>query len=243
MAAAPQQGGQESSAGILWITAAIFALMMAIWYKGQKYIVIYYFKLKLLEIDVLSYITSNLDDVRTSILVSDPATTTFDTMLKVGQAVGYYLRIPCIVIIFFLAILVYTTNKVRIYKRIYSMRDLVNLEKSNWAQSTPIAGLDLMKADIDKGPWAMAMTPMQFCKRNGLLEEYRKAPQEGVSRKEGNKAVPTDYLRCSWGPSGLVLIDCLRMSKLCLPFLQRVRIVIPLRLPCYGSLMCLAQPN
>jgi intracellular multiplication protein IcmP len=183
MAAAPQQGGQESSAGILWITAAI------IWYKGQKYIVIYYFKLKLLEIDVLSYITSNLDDVRTSILVSDPATTTFDTMLKVGQAVGYYLRIPCIVIIFFLAILVYTTNKVRIYKRIYSMRDLVNLEKSNWAQSTPIAGLDLMKADIDKGPWAMAMTPMQFCKRNGLLEEYRKAPQEGVSRKEGNKVM------------------------------------------------------
>jgi intracellular multiplication protein IcmP len=187
MAAAPQGGGgqSDSSAGILWVVAAIFATLMAVWYKGQSYIVTYYFKLKLLEIDLLSVFTSNLDDVKTSILVSDPAHTTFDVMLKVGQAVGYYLRIPCIVII--LSILVYTTNKVRIYKRIYSMRDLVNLEKNNWAQANPIAALDLLKTDIDKGPWAMAMTPMQFSKKNGLLEEYRRAPQEGTSRKDGNK--------------------------------------------------------
>jgi intracellular multiplication protein IcmP len=187
MAGAPQQGQSDSSAGILWVVAAIFAVLMAVWYKGQMYIVEYFFKLKLWEIDFFSYFTNNLDDVRTSILLSDPAHTTFDTMLKVGSAVGYYLRIPCIALIFILSILVYSTNKIRQFKRIYSMRDLVNLEKTNWAQSFPVAGLDLVKTDIDKGPWAMAMTPMQFCKKNGLLEEFKRAPLEGVSRREWGK--------------------------------------------------------
>ncbi len=36
---------------------------------------------------------------------------------------------------------------------------------ANWPQITPVLDLDLIKTDIDKGPWAMAMTPMQFCKR------------------------------------------------------------------------------
>ena len=33
----------------------------------------------------------------------------------------------------------------------------------------------------------MAMTPMQFCKRNHLLEEYRRGPQEGMTRKEWDR--------------------------------------------------------
>lgn len=189
MAAAPQQGQSDGSAGILWVVAAIFAGILVTWYSGQKYIVEYYFKLKLLEIDLFSYFTNNLEDVRTSIFASlnNVKSVTPHDLLEVGSAVGYYLRIPCIIIIFLLSILVYSTNKVRVFKRIYTMRDLVNLEKVNWAQSYPVASLDLIKTDIDKGPWAMAMTPMQFCKRHGLLEEYKRAPQEGMSRKDWGK--------------------------------------------------------
>lgn len=187
MAAAQQPGQSDGSAGILWVVAAIFAAGMTIWYSGRKYIVSYYFKLKLLEINLLGAFTNNLEDVRSTILTSDPNSTPFDLVLKVGQAVGYYVRIPCIILIFVLAILVYVTNKVRVYKRIYSMRDLLNLEKVNWPQSYPVAGLELVKTDIDKGPWAMAMTPMQFCKKFGLLEEFRRQPQEGMTRKDWNK--------------------------------------------------------
>ena len=187
MAAQQQPGQSDGSAGILWVVAAIFAALMALWYKGRVYIVTYFFKLKLFEIGLVSYLTSDLDDVRSTILLSDPAATPFKMVLQAGQAVGYYIRIPCILIIFVLAILIYTTNKVRVYKRIYSMRDLVTLEKNNWAQANPIAGLDLLKTNIDKGPWAMAMTPMQFCKKFGLLEEFKRAPQEGVSRREWSK--------------------------------------------------------
>jgi intracellular multiplication protein IcmP len=47
--------------------------------------------------------------------------------------------------------------------------------------------LDLVKTNIDQGPWAMAMTPMQFCKRYKLLEEHKAQPREGMTRKEWNR--------------------------------------------------------
>jgi intracellular multiplication protein IcmP len=67
------------------------------------------------------------------------------------------------------------------------MKDLLEAEQVNWPQIAPVAKLNLVKADIDKGPWAMAMTPMQFCKRHQLLEEFRRGPQEGMTRKEWDR--------------------------------------------------------
>jgi intracellular multiplication protein IcmP len=187
MAAAPQQGQNDSSAGILWVVSALFAGMLGIWYSGQKFIVTAYFKVKLAEISVLSFFTSNLDDVKSFMLSSDPAHTSMDSMLQAGAAVGYYLRIPCIAFILMLAVLVFFSNTVRTFKRTYSMKDLASLEMGNWPQISPIIKLDLVKTDIDKGPWAMAMTPVQFCKRFNLLEEYKRQPTENMSRKEMNR--------------------------------------------------------
>jgi intracellular multiplication protein IcmP len=67
------------------------------------------------------------------------------------------------------------------------MKDLADLEKMNWPQITPVIGLQLDKKDIDKGPWAMALTPMQFCKRYKLLDEHKPQPREGMTRKEWNR--------------------------------------------------------
>lgn len=188
--AAPSQGGgnpQDNSAGIVWITAAIFVALGVIWYSFKAQIVGFYFKLKLLEIDIISLFTHNLDDVRTTIMGSNPGQLTFDDVMRIGDAVGDYLRIPCVIIIAGLAVAVYFSNSVRTFKRAYDMKDLLQAEKINWPQVSPVADLNLVKSDIDKGPWAMAMTPVQFCKRHHLLEEYRRAPQEGVPRKEWDK--------------------------------------------------------
>jgi intracellular multiplication protein IcmP len=189
MAGAQQQGGGQgdSSSGMLWSIAALFAAMAGVWYGFKNYIVYYFFKLKLFEISMLAHFTHNLDDVRYSMLTADPNNVDFNFLANVGSAVGYYLRIPCIILIAFLAVLVFTSNTVRVFKRIYDMRILRNLEQVNWPQISPVAHLDLIKQDIDKGPWAMAMTPIQFCKRHGLLEEYKRAQQEGVARKDWSK--------------------------------------------------------
>lgn len=190
MAGAPQQGGGQSdnSMEILWAVAAIFVVTGLVWIFFKEYIVISYLKVKLFEIGIVSHFTDKLDGLRTLILsVKNPSLYTFDDISKIGSLVGNYIRIPLVIIIFILAVLVYLGNSTRIYKRLYSMRELVQLEKVNWPQIMPVADLDLINTDIDKGPWAMALTPMQFCKRNQLLEERRGQPKEGMTRKEWDR--------------------------------------------------------
>lgn len=186
--AAPQQGNQsDNSMALIWIIVAIFATMGIVWYTAKSYIVAGYLKIKLLEIGLISFFTHNLDDVRSAILFTSPDKFSLQDVLQVGNAVGDYLRFPLVFIIFVLAFVVYYANATRLYKKIYSMHDLVEAEKINWPQINPVAGLDLIHKDIDQGPWAMAMTPMQFCKKHKLLEEYRRAPQESMTRKEWNR--------------------------------------------------------
>lgn len=184
--AAPQQGQPDNSAGILWIIAALLIGGAAVWFTFKRAIISFYFTIKLWEISFLSLFTHNLDDVRTWILSTDPKKFSFQDVVNVGQAVGDYLRIPLALIIFVLALVVFFKHSTRVFKRIYSMRDLADIEKINWPQITPVIDLNLVKQDIDKGPWAMAMTPMQFCKHHKLLEEHRRQAQEGMTRKEWN---------------------------------------------------------
>ena len=54
--------------------------------------------------------------------------------------------------------IVFFSNSTRIFKRVYKMRDLAELEKQNWPQVIPVMHMDLIKTDIDKGSWAMALT-------------------------------------------------------------------------------------
>lgn len=186
-----QPNQSDNSMGVLWVIAAIFIAAAVIWVSFKKVLVSIYFHIKLAEISILSPFTSRLEDTRASILNSltstDPNAITFDFVVKIGQAVGDYLRYPFVVVIVILAFVIFFTSSTRVFKRIYSMRDLVNFEQTNWPQIIPVAKLDLVKTDIDKGPWAMALSPMQFCKRHNLLQEFKRAPQEGMSHKEWNR--------------------------------------------------------
>jgi intracellular multiplication protein IcmP len=186
--AAPQQSNQsEGSSGILWIIGAIMIFGGVIWLGFKKQIITFYFHFKLIEINFIGLFTNKLADVKTTILTMDPAKLSFQEVVNVGNAVGDILRIPFAAILVILAFVVYFANSTRVFKRTYNMNDLVNLEKTNWPQITPVAKLDLLKTNIDTGPWAMALSPMQFAKRYRLLEEYKRPFQEGMSHKEWNK--------------------------------------------------------
>src|SRR5262249_13387240 len=111
----------------------------------------------------------------------------YQDLATTGAYVGEYLRIPIIIFFLVLAFVIYFSNLTRSYKKSYSMRDLVELEHVNWPQITPVMKLDLVKTDIDKGPWAMALTPVMFCKKYKLIEEMRPQRREGMTKKEWNK--------------------------------------------------------
>ena len=188
--AAPQQSGQDDhSTAILWMVAALFVTGGVIWVLYKQIIISAYLKIKLFEIDLLHYFIPRLADTKLQILtyLSHPDQVSFQQMVNVGSIVGDYLRFPFILILFILAFVVYYGNSIRTFKRTYSMRILMEEEKKNWPQITPVANFDLIKQPIDVGPWAMALTPIQFCKKYQLIEIHKQSAQ--LSRRERQKGV------------------------------------------------------
>ncbi len=191
MAGAAQQGqGGDNSNGILWVTAALFLFVAVIWYVFKTAIISAYLTIKLFEVNILNSLThqhySYLSNVVEQAL-KKPASLTLNDVVIIGSAVGDVIRYPFVLILVILAFVVYFGSTTRIFRRIYSMKDLAELERPNWPQISPVIGLDLVKTDIDTGPWAMAMTPMQFCKRNDLLLEVRPERVQGMARSDWDR--------------------------------------------------------
>ncbi len=197
---APQQGGggqgSDNSAAMLWSVAAIFATIGAVWYVFKNKIVIYYLTTKLYEVNFLTFLSNQfhfnsqpLVQLHASLLyaLATPATIKFNDLVNLGGSVGTWFRLPLVLLLVALGIIVYISSNSRVFRREYSMRDLAKVEQVNWPQITPILKLDLLKVDIETGPWAMAMTPMQFCKRYRLLEEVRPQRHEGMSRHDWDR--------------------------------------------------------
>lgn len=190
--AAPQQGGNQSdhSMSMLWGVAGAFAVLGMLWYAFKTYIVLYYLKFKLVQLAFLSiFAPTHFEPLQNALhtAIANPSTITFAQLIAIGNGVGDITRYPFVILLLGLGVLVYFGNSTRMFRNIYSMRDFAKLEKVNWPQISPVVDLDLVKTDIDKGPWAMAMTPMQFCKRHQLLEEVRQQRREGMTRKEWDK--------------------------------------------------------
>lgn len=190
--AAPQQGNQnDHSMGILWGIAAVFATLGAIWYVFKAHIAYFYLLIKLYEIKFLSLFMSsaalaNIDNQTHNALMHAGAIE-FKDLIAIGASTGDYLRYPFVLLFIILAFIVYFGNTTRVFKHIYSMQQLAKLEKTNWPQITPVVDLNLVKEDINKGPWAMALSPMSFCKRFNLLEEIRPHRREAMARKDWDK--------------------------------------------------------
>lgn len=71
------------------------------------------------------------------------------------------------------------------FNKSYNMDALARQEKGNWAQIAPVVDLDLIKEDIMKGPWSMAMNPMQFCKKYKLLKVEIEADKKAAWKEGG----------------------------------------------------------
>ncbi len=188
-AAPAQQGQDDGGTAILWAVAGLFAILGLLWYVFKDHIIYAFLELKIWELDILSLFTTSttVAQLKTMVQQAHSTTMSFGDMAAIGQLVGTYLRIPFAAILLALAFVVYFGNATRIFKATYSMKTLALNEKNNWPQIQPVLGLDLVHTDIDKGPWAMAMTPVQFCKQNKLIEEYRKPRAEGGLRRDADR--------------------------------------------------------
>lgn len=92
------------------------------------------------------------------------------------NAVGHYMRYPLGAILVTMAFFLYTKNIGMKFRRTHSMKTLRDQEQKNWPQIMPIIARDLAAEDVKIGPWAMALTPMEFAKQYNLLKKDEFAP-------------------------------------------------------------------
>lgn len=184
-----QGGSQDNSYDFLWGIALTFALIFVIWHFGRTFIASGLFQAKDYEIIAIQYVLNNWnmlmdklhipmlavqgDDLKAwqQVIQKGTEKAQYSLMVQVLTDVGKYLRYPVGFILIILAYIIYSKSIFLRFKTTFSLKSMKMIEQSNYPQITPVSNLNLIKKDIDKGPWAMAMTPMQFCKAHHLLKE------------------------------------------------------------------------
>lgn len=189
---AGQQGGGggqegENAYGPLWMLGGIFVVGFVIWHFFSVQLKWFYIALKKYEVMMLSFFIDdeNMRIAKKGLNMVTPDTLSWEYTSVISTYIGSYLIYPVSFILVVLGIVMFRNSASMRYTKTYNMDMLVHQEKENWPQIAPIADIDLVAEEIDKGPWAMAMNPMQFSKHHKLLKVELIPDRKAIWRSEG----------------------------------------------------------
>ncbi len=181
-----QQSGQDNSLDFLWIVAVLIGVVVVVWYFGKVYISSAILTVRLYEILAINFVGDYL--IRGLHFIGLPAfnlglgpwidyihsslgsSVGFQDLVAVSNVAGKYLRYPLGVFMILGAVSLYFGGVTYRFRNTYSIKSLRKLEQENWPQITPVVDLDLVNQKLDDAPWAMALSPMVFCKQHDLLD-------------------------------------------------------------------------
>lgn len=172
--APPQQQSQggDNSLAPFWILAGLFVFGWGIWYFAHDQISTFVLHIKFWEAKLINLFV-DVNKLLANIAQAAPGSVSFSGLSNLSSEVGDYLKWPIAIILAILAGLILMTNPIMRYKKTYSMQSLVETEKAIWPQINPVANVDLVPVDIDEGPWAMALNPLQFAKKHRVIQVER----------------------------------------------------------------------
>ncbi len=183
-----QNSGTDSSANvIIFLIFFAFSFVM-LWFLGKSWVVHGVFSLRVLEVDMLLPVfdlvnkaaallhlpqldVSALRDVKQDMLEAIPKDISFSQFLGMSVIVGEYFRYISMSVMLLMILFLLKFMRKGNFNTIYSMNKLRDEERKNWPQITPIHHLNLTKEDICKGPWAISMTPLEYCKKHKLIRK------------------------------------------------------------------------
>ncbi|MDF1826790.1 MAG: type IVB secretion system coupling complex protein DotM/IcmP [Legionellaceae bacterium] len=209
MAQQQQSGGGDNSLAPVWITLLLFLTAYFIWYVAHQYIVAAVFAVNLVQAKLVHLVlggTALVDEIDLMQTV-DPAYVKWSDLVEIMSRVGAYMRYPYAVVLFGFAVILYRSNTALRYRKTYSMKSLREQEQQNWPCITPVVkALDLVSTDINTGPWAMALTPVEFAWKHKLLkleDPLIDAPLPGMEltagiRRGDAKRIFTLQLGAAW---------------------------------------------
>ena len=187
-----QQGNASSgdqSSNLMWYAIFACAVVLFVWWLKREWVVmpvnfIRYYELMFIHfvvasaakfVDLISFHhwqISQGDAITAlghSFADASPQHEKFADFSAMNHQVGVWMRYPTLVCLFAMGVIAYFKHGNVRFRQIYNMKTLRQAEVENWPQITPVVSLDLVKEDLDKGPWAMAMTPLDFGKKNNIL--------------------------------------------------------------------------
>lgn len=190
------QGDDRNSMALLWIIGFIFALGLIAWWLFDQQLKYAFIKLRMVEIYLISMVLKVIPDsiaffapikdtAYKTLLVTKqltPAQLTPNYASQLSTVIGEYLRFPVTALLALFCYLTYGRNVKMRYRKRYTMDSLAHQEASVWPQINPVLNTDIIAADIDTGLWAMALSPLEFCKRYKLIGISVEMPNNILSK-------------------------------------------------------------
>ncbi|WP_133129389.1 type IVB secretion system coupling complex protein DotM/IcmP [Legionella yabuuchiae] len=170
---AQQQSSGDNSMAPVWIMVLIILTAFVVWQVGHQYIVSFVFHLNILQARLVNFFVGSQTLANEIYLMQtlDPKSVEWGQMVELARNVGNYVRYPIIVILAILAYVLYTSNVTLKFRKTYNMNMLRKQEQYNWPAIMPVVKENLVDVDINAGPWAMALSPMEFARKNQLLKK------------------------------------------------------------------------
>ncbi len=170
---APQQQQGDHSMAPAWIMALIIITLYMIWVNAHQYIVSFVFYLNIVQGKLVNLLLNN-DELASKIYLMetlDPRSVDWNVLVALTRYVGDFVRYPMIAILIIYCIFLYRSDITTKYRKIHSMNSLRQQEQKNWPAIMPVIKEDLTSSDINVGPWAMALSPLEFSRKYKLLKK------------------------------------------------------------------------
>ncbi len=181
--------GDGGGMTLLWAVFAIMVVIFIVWFFLKEQLIWLFLKIRMYELMLVGLFV-NQDKVNNGVIWLNGAIP--DDLLhnpalfgSISEMVGQYYMYPSVFLILVMAIFVFKNHKFMRYVRAHNMETLMAQEQKNWPQISPVVNLDLMAMDVNKGPWAMAMNPLQFCKAYKLVDVEMVGDIKASWRAEG----------------------------------------------------------
>lgn len=186
-----QQGSTDNAMAPVWITILLFAVAIVLWLVGHQYIIAFVFKLNILQAALVNFFLRN-DNLAHQIYLMqtvNPMSLNWPDFVALLHNVGEYICYPIGVVLIILAILLYRSNITLKFRKIYNMKSLRAQEQYNWTAIMPVVKEDLTNTPVDEGPWAMALSPVDFARKYRLLRKEDPLLDEAFMGYEGSASI------------------------------------------------------
>lgn len=200
-----QQNATDQTANFFWLLVIITLGVLTVWWLEKSLVVAVIFFIRHYEmmvekavVDGVNFVgawfgaphmnTPRLDYWQHFMAVADKKKVLFPQITAISSEFGRWFRYPVMATLLGLAVFMWFHNRASRFRHSYNMHSLKKCEVENWPQITPVLSLNLLKQNLDKGPWAMAKLPLDFCKEHNLLKLTQDQEQRKVWRLKTGQA-------------------------------------------------------